>query len=59
VVFQVEVFRFVTSCSNSLHPEDGGSMDLWNIGTLPQHFIPTQKTSTWNVSTPFPILFLQ
>jgi len=21
-----------------LHPEDGGSMDLWNVGILPQHY---------------------
>jgi hypothetical protein len=23
------------------NPEDGGSMDLWNVGILPQHYIAT------------------
>jgi hypothetical protein len=32
----------------SLHPEGGGSMELWNVGIQPQHYdITTQKTLTW------------
>jgi len=31
----------------NLHPEDGGSMDLWNDGILPHYSVTTQKTSTW------------
>jgi len=26
----------------SLHPEDGGSMDIWNVGILPQHYMASQ-----------------
>jgi hypothetical protein len=46
VLFQVEVFCVVMLCSvvvgkqrfrGPLHLEDGGSMDLCNIGILPQH----------------------
>jgi len=29
---------------HSLHSEDGGSMDLWNIGILPQHYMASQPT---------------
>jgi len=25
-----------------LHPEDGGSMGLWNAGILPQHYTASQ-----------------
>jgi hypothetical protein len=44
---------FVTPCSvvveyqrsrGHLHPEDGGSWDLCNVGTLPQHYTTSQKT---------------
>jgi hypothetical protein len=41
----VEVFRVVTPCSvvvGYLHPEDGGSMDLWNVGIIPQHYTESQ-----------------
>jgi len=33
-------------CFRGPYPEDGGSVDLWNTGTLPQHYngITTQKT---------------
>jgi len=24
---------------SSLHPEDGGNMDLWNISIVPHHYI--------------------
>jgi len=36
----------------SLHPEDGGSMDLWNVGILLQHYTVSQpsKNSTWNIT---------
>jgi hypothetical protein len=30
---------------NTLHPEDGGSMDLWTL-----HGVTTQKTSNWNIT---------
>jgi hypothetical protein len=36
-----------------LHPEDGGSMDLWNVDTLPRHYTTSQprrrrlETSLW------------
>jgi len=34
------------------NPEDGGSMDIWNVGILPQHYsVSTQKTLTWNITT--------
>jgi hypothetical protein len=26
----------------TLHPEDGGSMDPWNIGILPQYYTASQ-----------------
>jgi len=47
----VQVFRVVTPCSvvvgyqhfRSLHPEDGASMDLWNVGILPQHYTAWQS----------------
>jgi len=32
--------RFVGPCC--LHPEDGCSMDLWNVGILPQHYTASQ-----------------
>jgi hypothetical protein len=37
----------------NLHPEDGGSMDLWNVGILPQHYMSSQprkprlESSSW------------
>jgi hypothetical protein len=34
------LFWFVSS-------EDGCSMDLWNIGTLPQHYMASQARMTW------------
>jgi hypothetical protein len=34
MTFQVEVFWF--------HPEDGGSMDLRNVGIPPQHYTASQ-----------------
>jgi hypothetical protein len=30
--------------SQSLHPEDRSSMDLWNVGILPQHYAVSQPT---------------
>jgi hypothetical protein len=29
------------------NPEDGGSMDLWNIGILPQHYMVSQPRRWW------------
>jgi len=60
VKIQVEVFRVVTPCNVvivyqrfggpncfTLHPEDKGNMDLWNVSILAQHFIaPLYKTYT-------------
>jgi len=37
--------RFGGSCClhlQSLHPEDGDSLDLQNVGVLPQHFTASQ-----------------
>jgi len=31
------IYAHFSHCQ-SLHPEDGGSMDLWNIGVLTQHY---------------------
>jgi hypothetical protein len=58
VKIQVQMLCFVTPCSvvagyqrfrvhadsifNSLHPEDGGSMDLRKAGILPQHYTASQ-----------------
>jgi hypothetical protein len=42
VIFQVEVFWVVTSCSFVVHPEDGGSIDLRNVGILPQNCMASQ-----------------
>jgi len=30
-----------------VHPEDGGSMDLWNNGSLPQHYMASQPRKPW------------
>jgi hypothetical protein len=53
IIKQNEVFWVVTPCSfvvgyqtfqrsmlspASLHPEDGGSMDFWNVGILPRNY---------------------
>jgi hypothetical protein len=39
LMFQVEVFWVVMPCSVVVEyrPEDGGSMDIRNVGNLPQH----------------------
>jgi len=29
-----------------IHSEDGGSMDLWNVGILPQHYTMSQSIIT-------------
>jgi len=54
VMIQIQIFWFVTPCNIvrgyqsfrdpycSHHPEDGGSMDLWNFGILPQHHTASQ-----------------
>jgi len=57
---QVEVFWAVMLCNVAggykcfrgpccLHVqgEDGGSMDLWNVGFLPQYYKETQKALNW------------
>jgi len=35
--------------TSSLHSEDGGSMDLWNVSVVPQHLRgeTTPKTLIW------------
>jgi len=42
----VEVFWAVTLCSalvgDHIQGEEGGSMDLWNVGILPQHYTVSQ-----------------
>jgi hypothetical protein len=35
-----------TQKTSTLHPEDGGSMDLWNAGILPQHYTASQPRRT-------------
>jgi len=53
VMFQVEVFWIVTPCSAvagyqsvrgpcCFYPEDRASLDLWNVGILPQHYKASQ-----------------
>jgi hypothetical protein len=41
----------LVSCHNITrghNPEDGGSMDLWKVGIIPQHYTASQqKTWTW------------
>jgi hypothetical protein len=54
---QVEVFWIMTTCSvvvgyNHLYPEDGGSMDLRNIGILPLHYTASQSIGFWPPSDP-------
>jgi len=44
VMFQVEVFWVVTLHSVVVgYPEDGGNVDLWNNGILPQHYTVSQS----------------
>jgi hypothetical protein len=38
--------RFREPCSLKLHPEDGGSMDLRNVGILPQQYTASHRVST-------------
>jgi len=43
--FQAEVVWVMTPCSVVVgyqYDEDGGSMDLWNVGILPQHYTASQ-----------------
>jgi len=35
-----------------LHPEDGGSMDLWNVGILPRHYTESQPKRPRLASSP-------
>jgi hypothetical protein len=35
------------SKTHSLHPEDGGNIDLWNVGILPQHYTASQPRRHW------------
>jgi hypothetical protein len=48
-MFQVGVFWVLMPCSFvagcHLHPENGGSMDLRNIGILLQHYTASQSRS--------------
>jgi hypothetical protein len=34
------------------NPEDGGSMDLWNVGILPQHYTASQPRRPWLETSP-------
>jgi hypothetical protein len=62
---QVELFWIVISCSAVvgyehfsgpcfllLHPEDGGSMDLQNLGILEQHYTVSQPRRPQHESSP-------
>jgi hypothetical protein len=48
-------FRWNVLPPTSLHHEHGGSMDLWNVGILPQHYTVPQPSEDggsidlWNV----------
>jgi len=48
LILQGQVFWFVTTCrfvvgyQSSLHPEDGGSMGLRNVGIIPQLYMASQ-----------------
>jgi len=46
MTFRVRIFWIVTPCSAVVgyDTEDGGSMDLWNVGILPQHHAASQTT---------------
>jgi len=35
-----------TSKTHSLHPEDGGSLVLWNNGILPHHYLMSQPITS-------------
>jgi len=41
--FSSEGVRFIKS---SLHPEDGGSVNPWNVGIPPQHYTASQRRRT-------------
>jgi hypothetical protein len=54
-MFEIEVFWDVTPCSvvvgyqrfrRPFHPRKGGSMDLWNVGILLQHYTASQLRKT-------------
>jgi len=56
VKIQVMDFWVVTPCSVvvwcrplylHLHPEDGGSRVMWNLGILLQHYTVSQPKSPW------------
>jgi hypothetical protein len=39
IVISIFIFRtFQCISSPGLHLEEGGSMDFWNVGILPQHY---------------------
>jgi hypothetical protein len=40
-------YHKTTRCHNSLHPEEGCSIELWNGGVLPQDYTAPQLTSPW------------
>jgi len=55
MMLQVKVFWIVTPCMivvgyqlfrDPLHPEDGSSMNFWNVGTLRQHYTVLQTRRT-------------
>jgi hypothetical protein len=62
---QVEVFRVLTPCSIVvgyhrfgspfcwLHPEDGGNMDLRNVGIVPQHYMAQLRRLRLEYSPPW------
>jgi len=44
--------RFGNPCCLRLHPEEGGSMDLWNVDILPQYYTASQSIRTLFESSP-------
>jgi len=41
-VWTSETLEFYQNATRHHNPEDGGSMDLWNVGILPQHYTGSQ-----------------
>jgi len=46
LALQAYIYARFSHCQ-SLHPEDGGSMDLWNVYIHPQHYAMSQPRRIW------------
>jgi hypothetical protein len=47
-----ETFVSYHNTTRRHNPEDGGSIDLWNVGILPQHYTASQPRRSRLVSNP-------